>query len=140
MRKFIASVTVCIGKLKQRFLVVSSNFISFHTPKITKFFAASRHSQGLLRALLQHKHYEDLALFKQSLDDLIEVLSSQSGMIDLQPLFFRWTLVSTEFLFGERLPAGTKVQLTGVDKQAITLVLSSTEGCEVEMASTKDKQ
>ncbi|KAL8904216.1 MAG: hypothetical protein Q9171_007130 [Xanthocarpia ochracea] len=36
-----------------------------------------------------------------------------------------------------RLPAGTKVKLTGVNKQAITLMLSSIEGCKVEIASTK---
>ena len=36
------------------------------------------------------------------MDDLIDILSSQSGVVDLQPLFFRLTLdISTEFLFGE---------------------------------------
>ena len=66
--------------------------------------AAWRHSRELLRAPLQHKHYEDLDVFKQSVDDLIDVLSSQSGAVDLQPLFFRLTFdVSTEFLFGESM-------------------------------------
>ena len=31
-----------------------------------------------------------------------------------------------------KLPAGEKVKLTGVEKQKITLVLSITEGCNVE--------
>ena len=61
-----------------------------------------KHSRELLRGPLQHKHYEDLSVFEQSLDDLVEIVSSQDGAVDLQPLFFRLTLdVSTEFLFGE---------------------------------------
>jgi cytochrome P450 len=64
--------------------------------------AAWKHSRELLRSPLQHKHYENLDVFKQSVDDLIDILSGQSGVIDLQPLFFRLTLdVTTEFLFGE---------------------------------------
>jgi hypothetical protein len=34
-----------------------------------------------------------------------------------------------------RLPAGQKVELTGVEKQTMTLVVSSTEGCMVDIAS-----
>ena len=64
--------------------------------------AAWKHSRELLRPPLQHKHYEDLDVFKQGVDDLIKIISDQSGVIDLQPLFFRLTLdVATEFLFGE---------------------------------------
>ena len=64
--------------------------------------AAWKHSRELLRSPLQHKHYENLDVFKQSVGDLIEILSSRPGVIDLQPLFFRFTLdVTTEFLFGE---------------------------------------
>ncbi len=64
--------------------------------------AAWKHSREMLRAPLQHKHYENLDVFKQSVDDLIDILFSQSDVVDLQPLFFRLTLdVSTEFLFGE---------------------------------------
>ena len=56
----------------------------------------------MLRAPLQHKHYENLDVFKDSVNDLEDILSSQSGLIDLQPLFFRLTLdVTTKFLFGE---------------------------------------
>ena len=64
--------------------------------------AAWKHSRELLRPPLQHKHYENLDIFKQGVDDLIDVISSQSAVVDLQPLFFRLTLdVTTEFLFGE---------------------------------------
>lgn len=64
--------------------------------------AAWKHSREMLRGPLQHRHYETLDVFKRSVDDLIHSLSSQPGVVDLQPLFFLLTLdVSTEFLFGE---------------------------------------
>ena len=64
--------------------------------------AAWKHSRKMLQPPLQHKNYENLDVFKKGVDDLIDILSSQSGVIDLQPLFFRLTLdVTTEFLFGE---------------------------------------
>lgn len=63
---------------------------------------AWKHSRELLRGPLQHKYYENLDVFKQSVDDLIHTLSSKPDEVDLQPLFFLLTLdVSTEFLFGE---------------------------------------
>lgn len=63
---------------------------------------AWKHSREFLRPPLQHKHYENLDVFKQGVDDLIDILSSQSAVIDLQPLLFRLTLdVATEYLFGE---------------------------------------
>ena len=64
--------------------------------------AAWKHSRDMLRPPLQHKQFEDLQVFKQSVQDLIDVLSGQSSVIKLQLLFFRMTLdVTTEFLFGE---------------------------------------
>jgi cytochrome P450 len=76
--------------------------------------AAWKHSRELLRTPLHHKHYESLDVFKQSVRDLIDVLSSHSGMIDLQPLFFRLTLdVSTEFLFGESVKSLKAPKSTG---------------------------
>ena len=63
--------------------------------------AAWRYSREMLRHPLQHKHYEDLDVFKHGVDDLLDIIKSQP-QIDLQPLFFRMTLdVATEFLFGE---------------------------------------
>ena len=63
---------------------------------------AWKHSREMLRPPLQHKHFEDLAVFKQSVQDLLDVLSNQSGVVELQPLFFRLTLdVTTEVIFGE---------------------------------------
>ena len=64
--------------------------------------AAWKQSRDLLRAPLQHKHYENLDVFEDSVNDLIDILSRQSGLVDLQPLFFRLTLdITTKFLFGE---------------------------------------
>ena len=65
--------------------------------------AAWKHSRELLRPQLQYKQYENLQIFKQSADDLLDAIASQTGgTINLQPLFFRFTLdVTTEFLFGE---------------------------------------
>ena len=38
-----------------------------------------------------------------------------------------------------RLPASQKIEILGVEKQTITLVLSSTEGCFVELASREEQ-
>ena len=56
-----------------------------------------------MRPQFTHKQYEDLGIFRNSVSDLIDIISSQKdGVIDLQPLFFRLTLdVTTAFLFGE---------------------------------------
>ena len=35
-----------------------------------------------------------------------------------------------------RLPKGQKVEIIGAEKQTLTLVLSSTQGCMVEMAAS----
>lgn len=39
-----------------------------------------------------------------------------------------------------RLPPGQKVEIIGVEKQTMTLVLSSTEGCMVDYASGKEQE
>lgn len=63
---------------------------------------AWRHSRNMLREPVQYRHYENLDVFKEAIDDLIGILSRQTGVIDLEPLFFSLTLdVSTAFLFGE---------------------------------------
>ena len=41
--------------------------------------AAWKHSRELLRPPLQHKHYENLDVYRQGVDDLIDILSSQSA-------------------------------------------------------------
>ena len=64
--------------------------------------AAWKHSRELLRPQFHFKQYDDLDVFKQSVDDLINILPKEGGIVDLQPLFFRLTLdTTTAFLFGE---------------------------------------
>lgn len=64
--------------------------------------AAWKHSRELLRPQFAHKQYDDLEIFNEPIDDLIEIISQAEGTFDLQPLFFRLTLdVTTAFLFGE---------------------------------------
>jgi cytochrome P450 len=61
-----------------------------------------KHSRDMLRPQLQHKQYESLGIFRTAVDDLVQRLQDSSGVIDLQPLFFRLTLdTTTAFLFGE---------------------------------------
>ena len=65
---------------------------------------AWKHSRNIMKPQLSYKHYENLDIFKQSIDDLLEVLPATGGVVDLQPLFFRFTLdVTTAFLFGESI-------------------------------------
>jgi cytochrome P450 len=65
---------------------------------------AWKHSRELLRPQLVHRQYEDLDLFNEPMDDLLNELPRSGGVVDLQPLFFRFTLdVTTAFLFGESI-------------------------------------
>lgn len=58
----------------------------------------------MLRPQLVHRQYEDLKLFDGPMDDLLGNLPKVGGVVDLQPLFFRFTLdVTTAFLFGESI-------------------------------------
>jgi cytochrome P450 len=60
-----------------------------------------KHSRELLRPQFVHKQYEDLEVFRESVENLLDALPS-TGTVDLQPFFFRLTLdVTTKFLFGD---------------------------------------
>lgn len=51
-----------------------------------------------------YRQYEDLDLFIEPMDDLLDALPQAGGIVNLQPLFFRFTLdVTTAFLFGESI-------------------------------------
>ena len=64
--------------------------------------AAWKHSRELLRPQFHFKQYDDLGVFRQSVDDLIEIMANSGPIVDVQPLFFRLTLdTTTAFLFGE---------------------------------------
>lgn len=63
---------------------------------------AWKHSRDLIKPQLAFRTYEDLDVFRQPVDDLLQTLSEMGEVVDLQPLFFRFTLdVTTAFLFGE---------------------------------------
>jgi cytochrome P450 len=69
---------------------------------------AWKHSREILRPQFVYKQYENLDIFKQAAEDLLEEISdvatSREGIVDLQPLFFRLTLdTTTSFLFGESI-------------------------------------
>lgn len=63
---------------------------------------AWKHSREILKPQLFHRTYEDLQIFKEPVADLLNALPQKGGIVDLQPLFFRFTLdVTSAFLFGE---------------------------------------
>lgn len=60
-----------------------------------------KRSRELLRPQFAFRQYENLDVFRQSMDDFLSVLPD-GGVVDLQPYFFRLTLdVTTAFLFGD---------------------------------------
>ena len=65
-----------------------------------------KHSRELLRRPFLKAHYQDLRGFAEPLEELVASLSSSSAgsVVDLQPLFFRFTLATTTALiFGQPL-------------------------------------
>ena len=63
---------------------------------------AWKHSREILRRPFLKSHYQDLSGFREHTDRLITGLSSCSGVVDLQPFFFRSTLATTTALiFGQ---------------------------------------
>ena len=56
----------------------------------------------MLRPQFSHQQYQDLNIFREHVDNLIARLPENGGAVDLQPLFFCFTLDTTSgFLFGE---------------------------------------
>ena len=73
-----------------------------------------KHSRELLRPQFHHKQYSDLRIFKDAVDDLLNNIPTEGGIVDLQPLFFRLTLdVTTAFLFGESIQSLRVPESTG---------------------------
>lgn len=94
-------------------------FPSFGDGIFTQEGAAWKASRDILRPQLQHKHYEDLEVFRQAMDDLISQIEKENGIVDLQILFFRFTLdTSTAFLFGESVQSLTRPEAVGEQKFA----------------------
>lgn len=64
--------------------------------------AAWKHSRELLRPQFSRQQYQDLDMFREHIDNLIACIPKNRKPVDLQSLFFRFTLDTTSaFLFGE---------------------------------------
>lgn len=75
--------------------------------------ASWKHSREMLRPHFQHRHYDDLDVFRDSVDNLIDNIKG-GGVVDLQPLFFRLTLdTTTAFLLGESVNSLTAPKTVG---------------------------
>ena len=63
-----------------------------------------KHSREMLRRPFSKTGYQDLKGFGRNADKLIATLSQSHGLVDLQPLFFAFTLATTtELIFGQSL-------------------------------------
>ena len=61
-----------------------------------------KHSRELLRRQFMRIQYQDVKVFDGPINDLLATLASSTGVIDLQPEFFRFTLATTtSLIFGE---------------------------------------
>jgi len=64
--------------------------------------AAWKHSRELLKPQFTRSQYRDLDLFREHVNNLISCVPLTGKPVDLQPLFFRFTLdTTTALLFGE---------------------------------------
>ena len=84
------------------------------SPKKGQAWKASRQ---ILRPQFHHRRYEDLAIFHDSVQNLVQAISharKKNPVIDLQPLFFRFTLdTTTAFLFGESVESLKDLESAG---------------------------
>ena len=62
---------------------------------------AWKHSRELLRPQLAYTQYEDFRAFSEPMNELLQVLPQDGGIVDLQPLFS--LDVTTAFLFGDSI-------------------------------------
>ncbi|KAL8729878.1 MAG: hypothetical protein Q9166_004435 [cf. Caloplaca sp. 2 TL-2023] len=63
---------------------------------------AWKHSRELLRRPFLKTHYQDLKGFQEPINKFLYKVSSSNGVVDLQPLFFQFTLATTTALiFGQ---------------------------------------
>ena len=73
-----------------------------------------KRSREKLRPQFHFKQYADLDVFRDSVDDLLNNIPLEGGIVDLQPLFFCMTLdVITAFLFGESVGSLKDLKMTG---------------------------
>jgi cytochrome P450 len=61
-----------------------------------------KHSRELLRRQFVRMQYQNLGAFREHVDNMISILDKSEGVVDLQPIFFRYTLdITTALIFGQ---------------------------------------
>ncbi|QKX57442.1 uncharacterized protein TRUGW13939_04555, partial [Talaromyces rugulosus] len=71
---------------------------------------AWKHSRETMRRQFARMQYQDLRLFEGPINDMLAYLQSFTGVIDLQPAFFRFTLATTtSLIFGEPFVDSKKI-------------------------------
>lgn len=76
-----------------------------------------KHSRELLRPQFMSNRFQNLEQIKRSVQDLIECIPS-SGIVDLQPLFFRLTFDTTTFLlFGRSMSSLASEEVAGQESE-----------------------
>ncbi|RDW69225.1 hypothetical protein BP6252_08245 [Coleophoma cylindrospora] len=61
-----------------------------------------KHSRALLRRQFVRMQYQDLSAFQEHVDNLVNAVRSSNNVVDLQPLFFKYTLdLTTALIFGQ---------------------------------------
>lgn len=72
-----------------------------------------KHSRALLRRQFVRMQYQDLSAFQEHVNNLVNALHSAGDIVDMQPLFFRYTLdLTTALIFGQSV---NSLQKEGVD-------------------------
>jgi cytochrome P450 len=59
-----------------------------------------KHSRKLLRPQFVHQQYDDLEVFREAMNNLIDVMPRE-GIVDLQPFFSLTLDITTAFLFSK---------------------------------------
>jgi hypothetical protein len=74
----------------------------FRTGNADSLVTQWKHSRELLRRQFVRIQYQDVKVFEGPINNLLATLSSSTGVVDLQPEFFRFTLATTtSLIFGE---------------------------------------
>ncbi|KAI4176501.1 MAG: hypothetical protein LQ346_007885, partial [Caloplaca aetnensis] len=61
-----------------------------------------KHSRELLRRQFVRMQYQNLGAFREHVDNMIDAMGNSGGIVDLQPIFFRYTLdITTALIFGQ---------------------------------------
>lgn len=61
-----------------------------------------KRSRELLRRQFVRMQYQNLGAFREHVDNMISILGESEGVVDLQPVFFRYTLdTTTALIFGQ---------------------------------------